>query len=885
VKTALLVLATLTLPLSASAQDTAPVAPAAEPSPPVAPAPVAPASDAPATEAPTTDVPAARAPSTPPPIADAPDPQDGAVLPNVSPPPIAPATNSNGSPVGAMPFSRELDPSQSAPLSPQGTLPVGDVPSFAQSSSVATGDDALTRPEFALPGGSVSGQEAPGGNFSLESPNGVIYDMGEGLAVAQGDVVFSFREFTVRGDRGVVDYNSNIATMSNNLTVTARDARGRVQTFRGQSLQFNLDTGQWNLGQIRATFPPSLFPEGQVLEPIYLREGRVTGTYDNAGGSDFRFSSCDRDHYFLESRRIEFFRDPRGNPDRIVLRRNALYVLGQKVLPLPVYVISLQGARSRRYGLQPTFGQNSTDGFFVRSVYDLSASGSRTDSLLLDALQKRGLGVGLQRELAGGAGVFYLYALSGQQGGREIDARVRRFWQISPSLRSSVVFDSTKNNSLAGEGYAARNGQLNFDLYTQRVQSTLLLTQNNSRSPFGNFAQQNITLTHRQALGNNWDIEADSLYARSRNSGSQDVATLDNLFGINKQGKRFDGFLRAELHNDLVSDRSYQLERLPELRLSSDAQRLGIPFFNRTLPGDINLAFGQYHEPSFGDDPTTSKRLGRAYLDYNLRRPSFDLVSTGAVRSELNVGAQFNQTLYTDNSARFQYAYDLNWNNFVGRAREGRNAPFNFQFNYLKFRPVGYTPFQFDFLSPNEFIDMRGIFEPSRKVRLEVSSGRDLQNNISRDIAGTLRVAPSRQFNFDLSTTYSPEESALGDVIGNFYVARERGRFLSGSLVLGFRYSAPQSTFTTINAAGDIAIGKKTRLQFFTGYNGFTQNFDFQQFRISRDLHCFNLFATYDNQRRELRFDLALKAFPFVDTRLGQNRFGEGFDPQIGTVR
>jgi hypothetical protein len=59
----------------------------------------------------------------------------------------------------------------------------------------------------------------------------------------------------------------------------------------------------------------------------------------------------------------------------------------------------------------------------------------------------------------------------------------------------------------------------------------------------------------------------------------------------------------------------------------------------------------------------------------------------------------------------------------------------------------------------------------------------------------------------------------------------------------------------------------------------------FNQVRVTRDLHCFNLYATYDQQRKEFRLDLALKAFPFVDTRLGRTDLGEGFGPFIGDTR
>ena len=778
---------------------------------------------------------------------------------------------------------------------------------------------------FSVPQGApplISGQEEPGGNYSLESPN-LIEDRDKGIAVARGDVIFRYRELEVRGRRGVIDYNTNTATLSDNLTVTAR-VGSATRIFKGQSIVFDLDSGKWTLSQIRATFPPETFPPGSVLEPLFIREGTVSGQNEDATGSDFEFSTCELGHYHLRSGRIDFARDANGRPRRIALKRNALYLFGKKILPLPAYVIGLQADRSRRYGLQPTVGQNAIDGVFVKTVYDLAATSTRSDSLLIDALQKRGLGLGLQRELANGAGLFYLYALSGQKGGRQIDSRIRRDFTITPALRASLNFDSTQNNSIAGQGFASRNGQANFNYGTARVQSNLLLSQNASASPFFNFRQQNATFTHRHNLGSAWDIELDSNYARTQTSGSDEVATLDNLFGLNRRGSRFDAFLRAELHDDLTGrsqvNGAYQLERLPELQLSTDTQRLGLSFFERALPGELNLSLAQFNEPS------SAQKLSRTDLSYILRDREFSLLDSGFLRSKLNVGGHFGQAFYGDNTARYNYNYNFSLNNYIGRQRGGRlrapntgsdidvdnegngnpisgpsfgpsfGQPFgglednggallNFQFNYFKLRTVGFTPFQFDFLSPNEFIDARAILEPSRKLRLELAGGRDLQNGVTRDLTSTLRVAPSPSLYFDLSTSYSLEERSLGDVTGNFYLSRRRERFLGGSALLAFRYSPEQSTFTAINAAGDISFGRKTRLQFFTGYNGFTKQFDFQQFRIARDLHCFNLFATFDSQRKELRFDLALKAFPFLDTRLGQNRLGESFDPQIGAVR
>ena len=722
-----------------------------------------------------------------------------------------------------------------------------------------------------LPGGPIAGTESPGGGFSLESPAGVIYDMERGLAFAQRDVSFTYREFNVRGDRGLIDYNTNEAILTGNLTVTVRG-----QVFKGKSLTFNLESGRWVLTNIETTFPPEFFPAGTVLEPIYIRKGTLTGTDDTARGSDFRFSSCDRDHYFIESKRLDFYRDAQGEPDRIVLKKNQLVVLGKKIAPLPLFVIALQGARARRSNLQPIVGQNSFDGFFVKTVYDLSATSKKTDSLLIDALQKRGLGLGFTRELAKGAGVFYLYGLSGKDGGRQIDSRITKRWQIKKNLTSNLNFQSTKDNQFSGEGSGTQNGDIQLNYNTERIQSDASLRIARNNSSFGGFESVSTTLQHRQNFGGGWSINADSLYAGNRSSssfgGDSRASTLDNTFQVDRRARTFDTFLRAELHDDLTGQNqingAYALERLPELGFSTDTDRLAIPFLGSILPGAIDLGFGVFNEPN------TNQKLNRTNFDFRARNRSQRLLQLGAFESNLNIGGRFNQSFYSNNTARYAYDLNLDLQNTIGGLSFGTS--------YFKQNNLGFTPFQFDFLSPSESVDFIASYQPSKKFQLNLSTGRDLQNGYTRDIDARVQFSPSRGFYASVGATYSPEQKTFGDVIGNFRFARNPDKLLGGTLDLGVRYSPDLGRISRINTTLDLFATRKTRIQALTGYDGFARQIDFNQIRVSRDLHCFNLFATYDQSSKELRFDLALKAFPFVDTRLGIGQFGQGFDSRIG---
>ena len=734
-----------------------------------------------------------------------------------------------------------------------------------------------------LPGeGDVTGGvETPGGDFSLEAPDGVIYDMERGLALAQSAVTFRYREFTVRGDRGVIDYNTNRATLAGNLTVTVRG-----QTFRGKSLSFDLDSGRWTLSSLAITFPPEFFPPGTVLEPIYVRDGTVTGDFDTVGGEDFKVSSCDRDHYFIKSKKIEFYRTPGGEPSRIVLRRNAVFLLGRKILPLPVYVISLLGANTRRQPLQGTFGQNSIDGFFARGLYDLRATPKFSDALLIDALQKRGLGLGFQRQYAATAGLVYLYGLTGQTG-REINARVDRTYRLSQNINSNIRFDSQQNTSIL-DGQTSqsesRNGTFTFARAGAQAQTNAILGFNSSSFGFGKSENGSISIDHRQDFGQGFGLAVTSQLSRSQSfaaggiGADSDAATSDQIITLSKTGKAFDLFLQTELHDDLVNNRSYTLERLPELTLQSSTDRLSLPGVGNLVPGSFTLGVGRFNEPS------SNQNQGRADFRFTPLGKEYRLLGNGTSRSTFSTAGSFEQAFYSDDTARYNYDYNLTSNSTLG--------PAQLQINYSRQRTFGFTPFQFDFFSPGEYIDTTLSIEAGEKFRFNLSGGRDIQNSFSRDLIARVQFAPNDGIYTSLGTTYRLEDdqnsaggSKFGDIYANLRLARNRNRFGGGQFGLGVRYSPTTQEITRANGSLDINLGKKTRVQALAGYDGFSKRFDFSQIRVTRDLHCFNLFATYDGQRKEVRFDLALKAFPFADTRFGRNEFSEGFDASVGDVQ
>lgn len=782
-----------------------------------------------------------------------------------------------------------------------------------------------TTPTPATPGSAGSdttGTEPPNRHFSLDAPGGVIEDAAQGLIFSQGPVTFAYgTDFIVHADRAVYDEKGHKAVLTGNVAVTVQGRK-----FNGKKIVFNTETGHWAVSQIDRIFQPEEFPYGTVLDPLYVSGAAVTGNYDRAAGdysgvagSNFKFTSCDRDHYYILSKRLDFYRDAKGAPDRLVLRHNGLYILGHKIVELPVYVIPLNDSvRSRNQFLQPTVGQNDVDGFFVRTLYDLDANEKHRDSLLLDALQKRGIGLGLQRELAG-AGLLYIYGLTGNGGinGRELDTRIQRTWRITRALTSSINFQSTKNNSF-GIG-SATNGDFALNFNRPRIQSGLLLRYSNNASNGSTFRDFGATFQHAQDLGAGVHLDASTIFTNTQSSGVPATSTLDNIFSVARLNRGpVDATLRTELHHDLAGVNTYhgayELERIPELLLQSSPERLHLPFLQRYLPGQLTLGVGAYAEPA------SQQTLMRTDFQYDAVPRPIQLLKSGSAESSLTTTEHFEQSYYSDAAERYDYNYGLQWNTGLFKHsaifNHDQNQPFatpfsttpeqapvssllplgssnttdrdhllNFTVNYFKQRTVGYTPFQFDYLTPTETVAGTVSLQPNRVFRFGLSAGRDLQNSISNDILGTIEFAPSPSFYYSLNVNYSPQSGTYGDLVNYLHLTREPNKILGGSVDLGVRYSPTMHSITQVNADANIRLTHKTQLQALTSYNGFTKQFDFSQFRITQDLHCFNLYATFDTSRKEFRLDLALKAFPFLDTRLGVNQQGAGFSPQIGVMR
>lgn len=217
----------------------------------------------------------------------------------------------------------------------------------------------------------------------------------------------------------------------------------------------------------------------------------------------------------------------------------------------------------------------------------------------------------------------------------------------------------------------------------------------------------------------------------------------------------------------------------------------------------------------------------------------------------------------------------------------------------------------------------RAQFIPTRSFYASVSAAHDLNAGEFRDVILRLRAGaqalapflsypghgeyyPFSQFPhfpispYDSFSPYGGYPSPYGTPFG--LPSPYAPRYGTGAVPLSSERSKPRSVFKRIGfnvaARFNPTTGKLGRvntylnwqlsdqwaIEWLAGYNGLTKEMDFSQFRITRDLHDFQVYLTADKFRREVRLDVTLKAFPLFDTRFGTGGQGQLLSPSVGDI-
>jgi hypothetical protein len=709
-----------------------------------------------------------------------------------------------------------------------------------------------------------------------------------------GTIKIRFRELTIFARKARYSEREQILEAQEGLRAIWQDG----VEFEGGRARYFVNERRWIVEGGKATFDPSYFGEG-VAAPLYLTLQSMGGTDERLTAERGTFSSCDRPHphYSLRAQSAEAMPG-----DRLILRRVGIYIGETKLLGIGRFTISLKPRmRQNRLPITPDVGSDRYSGFFLRTSVSLFDTRTQSADFVFDWSERRGIGYGIEhdystRHLQGGINFFIQRS---PFAGTEQTLSWRHQHQLLPGLLFTAFWDERRNTPFGGRSYTSSSKQFSLRQSWRRGSTELALRV----LGYGGYGDDRTwTLTHSFSTGSQWLNFFLTMRETSRPGQPTDKELNERIEVRRRISDEWDMALRFEQRVDLDKDKYtgdnfyYALDRTPEMLFSFRPRSSGF------LRPNIAIGLARWSEPQFVGMGQPAQSFTTERLHLRLDTPYRTHKLTGNL--SYSHSAVFEQFLYGNDTAQYFYSYrsTLTW-------RFGGNSQMDLSYWLQKHR--GYTPFRSDTLTNYENLDWRLQISPSPKFFLSATTGLDLERDFFRDLLLNLRWQPSQGMALDLSTGYSLERGKWQDILGRILLSKPGGLGLPayGTFVsyyglqptpfaeerpapppggfrseLTFRYSPTQGQWTRVRLFLDWSVTKSIRLETLLGYSGVLRKMDITQFRLTKDFHCYQIWAIYNRERREFRIFFVIKAFPLFQQFFGTSDQGAFLDTSLGQV-
>ncbi|MCW5936369.1 MAG: LPS-assembly protein LptD [Fimbriimonadaceae bacterium] len=666
------------------------------------------------------------------------------------------------------------------------------------------------------------------------------------VTVLEGDVWASYKGYELRGDRVTFDRVSEIGTLEGNAKLD-----GDSETVTGESITVDFKQRTFAFTNSRARLEPDAVQKRTTGE-IYLRGDGGGGRQRDFTVRDGSFTTCDLEHphYALDAEGIRILPGRRAE-----LRDVRLSVLGKTVIGIPYLVVPLE-QRSERY--LPEVGQSPDEGYYVKTRFGSPLPGESYLDYRVDLMSKLGAGLG----------VDYNYKAAGLDG-------VLTAYQLTGSRKSTVV--TSRHSQKIWDGQLSVNGAFQRENYLTSPNSTLWNVLAQYATPFlGGNSRLGYTLTRSESTGfksvsQSTSINDDRRIGPLNQHLDLTLTQYDSQYsgGNLSKSERIDLRYTAlapmrSLDADLLYQRAIPVsssqdffaptDTTPMLTLRSDAGRLIDSRWGRVWPFTFAASIGELVDASSRD------RVTRINFETGLRRR----LAVPRGRSEANLGVQFRQGLYSDDTAQYVIAGDGDW-----RYGFARDSGLRVSYRYL--RPFGFTPLAIDSTGRSDAFNFSLDYRASKAVLLSGQTGYDLLS-ADRGVVPWQFVYLRGRWN-----TGNKLDAGVQLSYDTFRQVWSNLRFDTNldwggtRFVMAARYDAQRSTWAGLSAQIDGLRLGKIGANILVDYNGYTSRFEAQHYQLTYDLHCTEaVLEVIDNSvgfrsGRTVAFFFRIKALPMQD--------------------
>ncbi|MFC1559851.1 hypothetical protein ACFLZ2_02900 [Candidatus Margulisiibacteriota bacterium] len=713
------------------------------------------------------------------------------------------------------------------------------------------------------------------------------YDETAGIVTAHGSVKVYFKGMELHSDSAHIDLNANIATLEGNVEILKEDyfATSKLVTHDISS-------------EVTVVFGVrSVFKTPEIQGDLYVSARRIDDYGSRQTGEESSATSCDYEdpHYHVRSAHFDYY------PDELLIGlSNTFYVGDLPLLWTPVYVFDL---RKKRSPYNYVYGENQVEGKFLRTSFDYFINRQNYGLLYVDSTEKKGPGYGIGHDYIlneNSSGLLYLYWINEKDTGLD-DSKVRLDHNIKLDEYSKLALSYHNDNIYrvpagrfdetgAGTSYSYDDGKkrlginLNFldNRYTSSHTDSFGLdysfdgtrttyhhdTSRSLRSP--KWENMHEKFSHEQFLFSPNARMSFNLnyYKNATDEGVVADEKMEPWLDITYKGDSYSLKMTQNMYLDLdgskySADNNYEyLERLPEITIA----------FNPVMIGGFSLGFSsilaRYHEaklPSLGG--IRHMTANKYSFGGNLSRS--DNVGFGTMFSQ---SYGLTQHLYEPGDARYQYTVGLG----VSTSLWGF---FKNNINYSKGLSEGNSPFYFDNAgSTYDNIGEKLSLYYLDKVNFTLDTGYNFYTRQWSDIITNLLVTPNRMIRMNVNTGYSIERKLYRNLDASMTFIPFEGLTNTG----GLTYNPNTGELLAANSLVDLVWGETWQEQ-FRFRMGHTYDFATRQYLLRevafvKNLHCWEMTASYSDYAKEFRVGFTLRAFPNMPIGFAAGSRGSYFD-------
>ncbi|MCS7309993.1 MAG: hypothetical protein NZ741_07200 [Armatimonadetes bacterium] len=678
------------------------------------------------------------------------------------------------------------------------------------------------------------------------------------------DILARWREYTIRAEsvEGNLDRGEYLFRGGVTLEGGGVDARGEM-------LRLDVRRRQWHLQGAGAELQP-LFLRNQLQGALRLSGQQLEATPSEAHLHQGDLTTCllERPHYHFSAESVDVLVD-----QRLVARRVKLHALGRSLFTLPTLVVPLDRRLSR--GTMPQVGQSEEEGYYVKAALGYLL-GDNAGTARIDLMQKKGVGLGIDQQYLwrGAAGLLSLYYLNDRsRATRSITAQMRHEQQLL-GFQVRLTGDLRSGSYL----YYADTRSASWQVSASRAWSTgnlgLLsrLSQQSSAGYSTESANYSLRWSQRWGTGTSWSLSTDLSRFRSMSGGEvrseqEQLTTQAQLSGSSRWFDWSVGWNRVIPVGTQTGGFYYGgLEKTPDILLSTTDRRL----FGREVGLQMQLGLGSFRELPQG------KPIQRLLFEAR-----WNPASPLSERTSLSYSALFRQVFTSDGTAQYILQGSAEW-----QERFGKGGRWYWSYRYL--RPYGYTPLRAEYTGSTNFA--------SAGLEWGVGSGLSVRAYTGYDLFARQRGSrPWQPLNLGIQWQPNPAwqlnvQSTLNLNEGqwNYLRAQLRARTAPFSMNLNGVYDPIRQRWANATLWLDTQVFRTPlRLRGVFAYNGYVRRFEGRQLLLTWDLHCWELDIGYiDNPLgfradREVVFRLRVKAIPQVE-RFGVGQFGQSLESGAG---